>query len=60
MAKQKAGGRPAKISNAVYEAELFRLQSELVKVQRWATATGARIIVIFEGRDARGQGRGDQ
>ena len=46
----------AKISNDVYEAELFRLQAELVKVQLWARATGARIVVIFEGRDAAGKG----
>ena len=48
--------RPAKIPDAVYEAELFRLQSELVKLQRWTQATGARIVVLFEGRDAAGKG----
>ena len=45
-----------KIPNKVYEAEIFRLQSELVKVQEWAKATGARVVVIFEGRDAAGKG----
>lgn len=45
-----------KISNEVYEAELLRLQTELVKVQEWVRATGARIVVIFEGRDAAGKG----
>ncbi|KQR16752.1 polyphosphate kinase 2 [Cellulomonas sp. Leaf334] len=45
-----------KISNDVYEAELFRLQAELVKVQLWAQATGARVVVLFEGRDAAGKG----
>lgn len=45
-----------KISNSVYEAEIFRLQAELVKVQQWAKATGARVVVIFEGRDAAGKG----
>ena len=45
-----------KIPNAVYEAELFRLQAELVKVQLWAQATGARVVVLFEGRDAAGKG----
>jgi polyphosphate kinase 2 len=51
-------GRPsgAKVSNAVYEAELYRLQTELVKVQEWVRATGARLVVIFEGRDAAGKG----
>jgi polyphosphate kinase 2 len=45
-----------KISNAVYEAEIFRLQTELVKLQEWTRQTGARILVIFEGRDAAGKG----
>jgi polyphosphate kinase 2 len=45
-----------KISNTVYEAELLRLQSELVKLQEWVRATGARVVVVFEGRDAAGKG----
>ena len=45
-----------KIPEAVYEAELFRLQTELVKLQEWTRATGARIAVVFEGRDAAGKG----
>ncbi len=45
-----------KISNEVYEAELLRLQTELVKLQEWTRASGARIVVIFEGRDAAGKG----
>jgi polyphosphate kinase 2 len=49
-------GPSQKVPNAVYEAELFRLQSELVKVQEWARATGQRIAVVFEGRDAAGKG----
>jgi polyphosphate kinase 2 len=48
--------KPKKITLPVYEAELFRLQSELVKLQRWTQATGARLVVIFEGRDAAGKG----
>lgn len=40
----------------VYEAELFRLQTEFVKLQQWVRHTGARIVVIFEGRDAAGKG----
>jgi polyphosphate kinase len=52
MSKKK----PGKIPNAVYEAELNRLQAELVKLQEWTRATGARIVVIFEGRDAAGKG----
>ncbi len=45
-----------KISNDVYEAELYRLQTEFVKLQEWARHTGARIAVVFEGRDAAGKG----
>jgi polyphosphate kinase 2 len=45
-----------KISNEVYEAELFRLQTEFVKLQEWVRASGARVVVIFEGRDAAGKG----
>ena len=52
----KSGHQPAKIPNDVYEAELFRLQSELVKLQEWVRHTGSRIVVIFEGRDAAGKG----
>ncbi|MBS1302798.1 polyphosphate kinase 2 [Loktanella sp. SALINAS62] len=39
-----------------YEAELDALQIELVKMQTWAIETGARIAVVFEGRDAAGKG----
>ena len=45
-----------KIPNEVYEVELLRLQTELVKLQEWTRDTGARIVVIFEGRDAAGKG----
>jgi polyphosphate kinase len=39
-----------------YEDELYRLQAELMKLQEWVRAEGARIVVIFEGRDAAGKG----
>ena len=52
----KSGHKPEKIPNHVYEAELFRLQSELVKLQEWVRHTGSRVVVIFEGRDAAGKG----
>ncbi len=45
-----------KIAKDAYEAELFRLQSELVRLQEWTRVTGARVAVIFEGRDAAGKG----
>ncbi|MFM7427599.1 MAG: polyphosphate kinase 2 [Elainella sp.] len=46
----------AKISKQTYEAELQRLQIELVKMQYWIKRVGYRVIVIFEGRDAAGKG----
>jgi polyphosphate kinase len=45
-----------KLSKAAYEAELVRLQAELVTVQEWAKAERARVVIIFEGRDAAGKG----
>ena len=45
-----------KLDTKVYEAELTRLQAELVEMQEWVKASGARIVVIFEGRDAAGKG----
>jgi polyphosphate kinase 2 len=45
-----------KLPKKLYEKELYRLQSELMKVQEWVRAERARIVVIFEGRDAAGKG----
>jgi len=44
------------LSKHAYEAELHRLQVELVTMQEWVRSTGARIAVIFEGRDGAGKG----
>ncbi len=48
--------KPKKLDNALYEAELTRLQAELVEMQEWIKDTGARLVVLFEGRDAAGKG----
>lgn len=45
-----------KLPTKVYEAELRRLQTELVTMQEWIKDTGSRLLVIFEGRDAAGKG----
>ncbi|TCL75489.1 polyphosphate kinase 2 [Rhizobium sp. BK251] len=45
-----------KIKEEEYEAELKKLQIELVKVLFWQQATGTRVIALFEGRDAAGKG----
>src|ERR1700761_7518620 len=52
----KAKKATAEIPKKVYEAELFRLQTELVKLQEWVRASGTRVVVIFEGRDGAGKG----
>jgi len=48
--------RVKRVPRDAYEAELKRLQVELVNMQQWITQTGARVLVIFEGRDAAGKG----
>ncbi|KFF59668.1 hypothetical protein JF66_09705 [Cryobacterium sp. MLB-32] len=45
-----------RVPKAAYEHELSRLQAELVTMQQWVKVSGARIVVIFEGRDAAGKG----
>ena len=52
----KKSDREPKLSRELYESELFRLQTELVALQEWVRATGARVVVVFEGRDAAGKG----
>ncbi len=54
--KQPAKLAKVKLPDEVYEAELFRLQTEFVKLQEWVKHKGARIVVVFEGRDAAGKG----
>jgi polyphosphate kinase 2 len=51
-----AEDRPSKVPKKAYEKELRRLQEQLVKMEDWVAATGARIVVVFEGRDAAGKG----
>ena len=51
-----AAGRLPKMKRKAFEKELEKLQVELVRLQEWAVATGARIVVVFEGRDTAGKG----
>ena len=44
------------LDRRTYFHELFRLQAELVQLQDWVVATGYKLVVIFEGRDAAGKG----
>ena len=54
----ESGGYPyrKRIKRRAYERELELLQIELLKLQRWARASGERIVILFEGRDAAGKG----
>jgi polyphosphate kinase 2 len=59
--KKKADGAPehggAESAKAPeYDKELARLQTELAHLQAWVRSSGARIIIVFEGRDAAGKG----
>ncbi len=45
-----------KEARRMYFRELFRLQAELVKLQDWVVATGHKVVILFEGRDAAGKG----
>ncbi len=45
-----------KLGKKTHDAEMLRLQAELVKLQRWVVDRGERVIVVFEGRDAAGKG----
>jgi polyphosphate kinase 2 len=44
------------MSRKEYERELAKLHLELVKLQYWIKQTGARVVLLFEGRDAAGKG----
>ncbi|MEZ5910098.1 MAG: polyphosphate kinase 2 [Hyphomicrobiaceae bacterium] len=46
----------ATIERRTYFHELFRLQSELVRMQHWVEHTKYKLVVLFEGRDAAGKG----
>ncbi|MCF6272215.1 MAG: polyphosphate kinase 2 [Rhodobacteraceae bacterium] len=45
-----------KIKTADYEKQKALLQVELLKVQKWVENTGAKVVLLFEGRDAAGKG----
>ena len=58
MAKKTASKRERAtyLTDKRYQKELRRLQVELVKLQEWVRSSGARVAVIFEGRDGAGKG----
>jgi polyphosphate kinase 2 (PPK2 family) len=45
-----------KLKRKAYENESVRLHVELVKLQEWVKGTGAKVCILFEGRDGAGKG----
>jgi polyphosphate kinase 2 len=56
MALKRGPGQNTKLKRKAYEKELRKLQVELCHLQDWVKDKGARIIILFEGRDAAGKG----
>jgi polyphosphate kinase 2 len=54
--EKKADEKNGKMDRKAYEKALRKLQVELCQLQDWVKATGARVIIVFEGRDAAGKG----
>ena len=56
MSRHEKNSKSGKMKRKDYEEELGKLQIELCRLQDWVKAAGARIIIVFEGRDAAGKG----
>jgi polyphosphate kinase 2 len=54
--QEAAAGPPPKMKRKEYEQEMRVLHGELVAMQEWVKATGAKVCVVFEGRDTAGKG----
>jgi polyphosphate kinase 2 len=55
-AEGRTAGPPPKMKEKEYQHELRRLHGELVAMQEWVKASGAKLCVVFEGRDTAGKG----
>ncbi len=53
---ERSSSPPERMSRKDYERELATLQGELVHLQRWVVDSGAKVCIVFEGRDAAGKG----
>jgi polyphosphate kinase 2 (PPK2 family) len=51
-----ARAAPGKMRRKEFERELAKLQVELTRLQTWVKHNGARVIIVFEGRDTAGKG----
>jgi len=47
---------PERLDKRIYYRNLLRLQGELIKLHHWVQDTGAKVLIICEGRDAAGKG----
>jgi polyphosphate kinase len=54
--KTAESGQGEKMKRKAYEKQLRKLQVRLCHLQEWVKASGARVIIVFEGRDAAGKG----
>ena len=54
--QQAEAGSPPKMKRKAYEREMRVLHGELVAMQEWVKASGAKICIVFEGRDTAGKG----
>ena len=54
--REAAADPPPKLKRKEYEGEMRRLHGELVAMQEWVKASGAKICIVFEGRDTAGKG----
>src|SRR6516165_4327705 len=50
------GGSKPKMTRKEYEGEMRQLHGELVAMQEWVKRTGAKVCIVFEGRDTAGKG----
>src|SRR5690242_3353186 len=54
--KRETSKEPEKLSRKDYEKKLLKLQTELCYLQDWVRDSGARVIIVCEGRDTAGKG----
>jgi len=54
--QEEEAGPPPKMKRKEYEREMRVLHGELVAMQEWVKEAGAKICVVFEGRDTAGKG----
>ena len=53
---KKSTGNDGKLRRKEYERQLRILHAELVAMQEWVKTTGAKVCIVFEGRDTAGKG----